>query len=98
MARDGQFGVVTAVRDAVPVAARERLLRLVFRLDESRCSAAGCGAGSSEAEQRAFAETNDMHRAGLFRRRGATSCSPVPWRRAAGSCCSHMRKLDFYHV
>ena len=65
MAKDDQFSVVLLYEMLFPSLLEKRLLRLVFRLDE-RVFGSRLRRRIDEAEQRAFAETNDMHRTGFF--------------------------------
>ena len=61
----GQAHMVIGTLLLFPSLLEKRLLRLVFRLDE-RVFGSRLRRRIDEAEQRAFAETNDMHRTGFF--------------------------------
>ena len=97
MAKDDQFSVVLLYEMLFPSLLEKRLLRLVFRLDESGCSAAGCGAGSTRRSS-AFAETNDMHRTGLFAAEEDDFLLTSSLASGGWIVLFPMRKLDFYHV
>lgn len=98
MAKDDQFSVVLLYEMLFPSLLEKRLLRLVFRLDE-RVFGGRLRRRIDEAEQRAFAETNDMHRTGFFAAEEddfllTSSLASGGWI----VLFPYMRKLDFYHV
>lgn len=98
MARDQQFSVVLMYEMFFPSLLEKRLLRLLFRADEvlfgkwlrHRIDA---------IEQRAFAETNDMHRTGFFA--AEEDDFLLTWSLGSGFWIvlfPYLGQLDFYHV
>ncbi len=98
MARDDQFSVVLMYEMFFPSLLEKRLLRLLFRADEvlfrkrlrHRIDA---------IEERAFAETNDMHRTGFFA--AEEDDFLLTWSLASGFWIvlfPYLGQLDFYHV
>jgi len=97
MAKDPQFSYVLMYEMFFPSLLEKRVLRALFHLDQVF---GGCVRRKLDAiEQRAFAETNDMHKTGFF----------VPeeddflltWSLGSGFWIimfPYMGELDFYHV
>lgn len=97
MAKDDQFSVVLLYEMLFPSLLEKRLLRLLLRLDE--VFGGRLRRRIDEAEQRTFAETNDMHRTGFFAAEEddfllASSLASGGWI----VLFPYMGKLDFYHV
>lgn len=98
MAEDPQFSYVLMYEMFFPSLLEKRLLRLMFRVDE-RILRSRVRRKLDAIEERAFAETNDMHKTGFF----------VPeeddflltWSLSSGFWIvlfPFMGELDFYHV
>lgn len=98
MASDERFSTVLLYEMLFPSLLEKRLLRLLFRADEVLFGAR-LRRRIDEAEQRAFAETNDMHRTGFFSPEEddfLLTCSI-----ASGGWIAlfpYMGEFDFYHL
>ena len=98
MAKDDRFSVVMLYEMLFPSLLEKRLLRLLFRADEVLFGQR-VRRRIEEAEDRAFAETNDMHRTGFFSPEEddfLLTCSM-----ASGAWIAlfpYMGRFDFYHL
>lgn len=98
MAKDDQFSVVMLYEMLFPSLLEKRLLRLLVRADEV-LFAQRLRRRIEQAEQRAFAETNDMHHTGFFAAEEddfLLTCSM-----ASGAWIAlfpYMGRFDFYHL
>jgi hypothetical protein len=97
MAEDPQFSYVLMYEMFFPSLLEKRLLRLVFRVDAVFGSR--LRRRLDAIEQRAFAETNDMHRTGFFAPEEDDFL--LTWSLGSGFWIvmfPYMGQLDFYHV
>ena len=98
MARDDQFSVVLMYEMFFPSLLEKRLLRLLFRADEVLFGKR-LRHKIDAIEERAFAETNDMHRTGFFA--AEEDDFLLTWSLASGFWIvlfPYLGQLDFYHV
>lgn len=98
MARDSQFSVVLMYEMFFPSLLQKRLLRLVFRADATLFGNR-LRRRIDEVEQRAFADTNDMHRTGFFA--AEEDDFLLTWSLSSGFWIvlfPYLGQLDFYHV
>src|SRR5829696_1822544 len=97
MAKDPQFSYVLMYEMFFPSLLEKRLLRLLFRIDD--VSGKRLRHRLDAIEQRAFAETNDMHRTGFFAPEEDDFL--LTWSLGSGFWIvmfPYMGELDFYHV
>ena len=97
MAKDPQFSYVLMYEMFFPSLLEKRLLRLLFRIDD--VSGKRLRRRLDEIEQRAFAQTNDMHKTGFFAPEEDDFL--LTWSLGSGFWIvmfPFMGELDFYHV
>ena len=97
MAKDPQFSYVLMYEMFFPSLLEKRLLRLLFRLDD--VFGKRLRRKLDAIEQRAFAETNDMHKTGFFAPEEDDFL--LTWSlglRVRIVLFPYMQWLDFYHV
>ncbi|MGX9792618.1 sulfotransferase family protein [Mycobacterium sp. MMS18-G62] len=97
MAKDPQFSYVLMYEMFFPSLLEKRLLRLLFRIDDM--FGKRLRRKLDAIEERAFAETNDMHRTGFFAPEEDDFL--LTWSLASGFWIvmfPYMGELDFYHV
>ena len=97
MAKDPQFSYVLMYEMFFPSLMEKRLLRLLFRIDD--VFGKRLRRKLDAIEERAFAETNDMHRTGFFAPEEDDFL--LTWSLASGFWIvmfPYMGELDFYHV
>ncbi|GAY16820.1 sulfotransferase [Mycobacterium sp. shizuoka-1] len=98
MAQDEQFSVVLMYEMFFPSLLEKRLLRLLFRVDETFFSKR-LRRKIEAVEERALADTNDMHRTGFFA--AEEDDFLLTWSLGSGFWIvlfPYLGELDFYHV
>ncbi|EHB53345.1 hypothetical protein MycrhDRAFT_3808 [Mycolicibacterium rhodesiae JS60] len=98
MANDERFSVVLMYEMFFPSLLEKKLLRLLFRADETLFGKR-LRRKIDEVEERTFAETNDMHRTGFFA--AEEDDFLLTWSLGSGFWIvlfPYLGQLDFYHV
>ncbi|TDO12047.1 sulfotransferase family protein [Mycobacterium sp. BK086] len=98
MAQDRRFSVVLMYEMFFPSLLEKKLLRLLFRADETLFGKR-LRRKIDEVEERTFAETNDMHRTGFFA--AEEDDFLLTWSLGSGFWIvlfPYLGQLDFYHV